>query len=183
MKRTRFLLALGVLVALGCRGGLASAAGSSPYRLHVQGHLGCGLKMVDIDVPWDSEASGSPLDFAAEAGDRIDLERLRWAWAVLRKSREGEPVTFATSSERIRAWRRDGYLVIEPRHLDDRDDHDTRIRIPDYIVDTILNHDGRLTDRDLERLTRDRGKITLVKIDSDAGGASVWMTRNDERSD
>ena len=77
---------------------------------------------------------------------------------------------------------RDDPGVLEPRHPD-RDDHHSRIKIPDYIVNAILDHDGRLTDRDLERLVRERGRVTLVKINSDQGGASVWMERAGERGD
>ncbi len=181
MRHARLLLAVGVLALAGFSSGPARAgADTSPYRLHVQGHLGCGTNVVDIDVPWDSEKS--PFDFTAEAGADIALDRLRWAWAILRKVPEGQTMTIDTGSETVRASRRDGYLVLEPRHLD-RDDHHSRIKIPDYIVNAILEHDGRLTDRDLERLVRERGRVTLVKINSDAGGGSVWMERADTRAD
>ena len=88
-------------------------------------------------------------------------------------------MTIETRSETIRAWRQAGQLVLEPRP-DSGDDHHSRIKIPDYIVNTILDHDGRLTDRDLERLVRERGRVTLVKVNSDAGGVTVWMDRGDD---
>ncbi|TMQ48714.1 MAG: hypothetical protein E6K72_12810 [Candidatus Eisenbacteria bacterium] len=183
MMRARFLVAMGVLVVVGCSGNPPRAgADTSPYRLHIQGHLGCGLRALEIEVPWDSDKSGSPFNFTADASDDIDLDRLRWAWAALQKLPEGRTVTFHTGSETIRASSWAGFLVLEPRHLD-RDDHHSRIKIPDYIVNAILDHDGRLTDRDLERLVRERGRVTLVKINSDQGGASVWMERAGEPGD
>jgi len=177
MKRARFLVAVGVLATIACLAGTPPAsADPSPYRLHVQGHLGSGLKAIDIEVPWDSDHGGSPFDFTADASDDIDLARLRWAWTALQKLPEGRTLTFDTGSETIRASRRDGYLVLEPRRPD-RADHHSRIKIPDYIVNAILDNDGRLTDRDIEQLVRERGRITLVKINSDMGGGSVWLER------
>ena len=131
MKRARFLVAAGVLATIACSAGTPPAgADPSPYRLHVQGHFGHGLKTVDIEVPWDSDHNSSPFDFTADASDDIDLERLRWAWAALQKVPEGRTLTFDTGSETIRASSRDGYLVLEPRRPD-RDDHHVRIKIPD----------------------------------------------------
>jgi len=177
MARARLLLLVGALAVIGFTiAPSRSDAGGSPYRLHVQGRLGCGLKAVEIEVPWDSDHGGSPFDFTADASDDIDLARLRWAWAALQKLPQGRTLTFDTGSETIRASRRDGYLVLEPRRPD-RDDHHSRIKIPDYIVNAILDHDGRLTDRDIEELVRERGRITLVKINSDMGGGSVWLER------
>src|SRR6266487_2956658 len=183
MMRVGFFFAVGVLAALGSGVGPSTArAESSPFRLHVQGHMGSGGAL-DIDVPWDSDKRRSPFNFTADACDDISLERLRWAWAALRKAPEGRTVTIETRSESIRASRGGGYLVLEPRHRDGQDDHHSRVKIPDYIVNAILDHDGRLTDRDLERLVRERGKVTLVKVNSDVGGVSVWMDRTDDRHD
>lgn len=96
---------------------------------------------------------------------------------------EGRTVTIETRTESIRASRWAGYLVLEPQPRDGRDDHNARIEIPDYIVRTIVNSDGRLTDRDLERLVRERGKVTLVKVKSDVGGVAVWMDRSQSTPD
>ena len=180
MMRARFQLVLGVLVVLGAVTG-STIAGASPhsYRLHVQGRLSSGAPSLDIDVPWDSNHGGTPFDFTGDACHDLALGRLRWAWATLQRMPEGRTVTIDTGSETIRAWRQAGHLVLEPRH-DTRDDHHSRIKIPDYIVNTILEHDGRLTHRDIERLARERGRITLVKVNSDVGGVTVWMDCNDD---
>src|SRR2546422_9207341 len=86
MFRVPFFLALGVLVVSGSGvGPLAAGAESSAFRLHVRGHSGSGGSLVNIDVPWDSDKAGSPFNFTAEACDDIALERLRWAWAALRR--------------------------------------------------------------------------------------------------
>ena len=183
MFRVPFFLALGVLVVSGSGvGPLAAGAESSAFRLHVRGHSGSGGSLVNIDVPWDSDKAGSPFNFTAEACDDIALERLRWAWAALRRVPEGRWVTIENRSESIRASRWAGYLVLEPqRH--DRDGHHSRIKIPDYIVETVLDHDGRLAGRDLERLVRERGKVTLVKVNSDVGGVTVWLDRSGDDGD
>jgi len=177
MMPARLLLVVGVLAVLGAGIGGSKADGSTrAYRLHVQGRLGSGGRMLDIDVPWDSNKAGSPFNFTADDCGDVALERLRWAWAALQRLPEGQTLTIQTRSEWIRASRLAGYLVLEPRR-DDRDDHHSRIKIPDCIVNTILDHDGRLTEGDIERLARERGKITLVKVNSDVGGITVWMDR------
>ena len=183
MIRARFLLVVGALAAFGAGiGSSAAGAGSHAYRLHVQGHLGSGSRVLDIDVPWDSDKASSPFNFTADACDDISVCRLRRAWAKLQTMPEGQTVTVQGRSESIQASRQPGYLVLEPRR-DDQDDHHSRIKIPDYIVNTILDHDGRLTDRDIERLAQDRGKITLVKVNSDQGGVTVWMNRAEDNPD
>jgi len=71
--------------------------------------------------------------------------------------------------------------VLEPQH--NQDDHHSRIKIPDYIVNTMVDHDGRISQRDIERLASERGKVTLVKVSSDQGDLSVWVgaaTKDDE---
>jgi len=172
MRHVRFLSVAALVAALGV-GPPTAGADSSPYRLHVQGHLGSGRAAIDLDVPWESGKAGSPFNFTEGAFDDMTLERLRWAWSALQRVPEGRAVTIATRSESIRASRWAGYLVLEPL----REDHHSRIKIPDYIIEAILDNDGRLTDRDLERLVRERGKVTLVKVNSDEGGATVWMDR------
>ena len=178
MIRAHSLLVVGVL-ALACAGlGPSPArACSRAYRLHVQGHLGSGGRVLDLDVPWDSNRVGSPFNFTADASEDVGLDRLRWAWSALQRMPEGQTVTIDTRSESIRAWRVAGYLVLEPHHNSQEDDHHSRIKIPDYIVNAILDNDGRLTERDIDRLARQRGKVTLVKVNSDQGGVSVWVGR------
>jgi hypothetical protein len=176
--RARFLLVLGVVTALGH--GMsppAAHAGSRGFRLHIQGHMGSGASAVDIDVPWDSDKHESPFDFTADACDGVALDRLRATWSALQKVPEGTTMTMRTDSETMLASRSAGFLVLEPIREDDKDDHHTRVKIPDYIVKSILDHDGKLTNRDLEKLVHDRGKVTLVKINSDQGGLSVWIDR------
>jgi len=178
--RARFLLMLGVLAVLGAGKGSSTASASChSFRLHIQGNLSSGAPTLDIDVPWDSGHAGTPFDFTADACQDLALERLRWAWTALQRMPEGRTVTIETRSETIRAWRQAGYLVLEPRR-DSRDDHHSRVKIPDYTVNTILEHDGRLTDRDIERLMRERGTVTLVKVNSDVGGVAVWMDCDDD---
>jgi hypothetical protein len=184
MARARFLIAAAVLAIVAHPIVPSHAAAEpSPYRLHIQGHLGFGVRALDIEVPWDSSKNGSPFDFTADAADDVGLDHLRWVWSRLQTVPEGRKVNFETESETIRAWRSAGYLVLEPRPRDDGDNHHAIIRIPDYIVNTILENDGRLTNRDIERLARERGKVTIVKISSDVGGCSVWLDHAGERSD
>ena len=181
MMPARLLSVIGLLAVLasGVSPSVASAD-SRDYRLHVQGHLGCGRSFVDLDIPWES-GGGTPFDFTADAVDDPGLKRLLEAWTTLQRMPEGSKVTIEGRSQSIRASKSGGYLVLEPRHRDDRDDHHSRIKIPDYIVEAILDHDGQLTDRDIERLVRERGKVTLVKVNSDVGGGTVWLDRR--RSD
>ena len=176
--RSNLLAAVGVLVMLGSGTGPnpADGAESRLFRVHVQGRWGSGGSAFDIDVPWVSDRGKSPFDFTADACDEVTLERLARTWAALQKLPEGRTVTIETDSESIRASRWGGNLVLEPRR-GDRNDHHTRIKIPDYIVEAVLDHDGRLTDRDIERLVRERGKVMLVKVTSDLGGVTVWTER------
>jgi len=179
MTRARFFFAVAILMAVGA--GMmppGATADSHPYRLHVQGRLGSAhSSAVDIDVPWDSDKKGSPFDFTADACDDLQLEALRSTWTTLKKSPEGRTVRIENKSETMLASRSAGFLVLEPLPAEDKDDHHTRVKIPDYIVNTIIDNDGRLTDRDIERLLHERGKVTLVKINSDQGGLSVWIDR------
>ena len=178
MVRISCFAAVGLLAALASGLGPSTAhAKSAALRLHVQGHLGSSASAIDVDVPWDSDQRRSPLDFTGEACDEVALVRLRSAWSELRKAPVGRTVTIDTESESIRASRWGGHLVLEPLHHDGQDDHHTRIKIPDYIVNAILDHDGRLTDHDIERLVSEHGKVTLVKVSSDLGGVSVWVDR------
>jgi hypothetical protein len=177
MMRSRFL-ALTCAVAIGCAGPvLASAhAARGGYLLHVQGRLGESGHALDLAVPWSTSKGGSPFDFTTDVSDDVALDRLRKAWAVLERAPEGQVVQIETHSETMKAWRRGGYLVLEPHRREDSDV--SHVKIPDYIVNSILAHDGRLSDEDIERLVRDRGKVTLVKISSEKGDLSVWIDRS-----
>ncbi len=183
MAGTRILSTIGILAALALGAGAAAARDSSDgLRLHVQGHAGANGSGLDVNVAWDPSKEGSPFHFTADACDDIAVGRLRKAWTALSAMPEGRPVTIETNDETIRATRQSGFLVLEPRR-EDRDDHHTRIKIPDYIVRSILDHDGRLDDRDVDRLVRERGSVTLVKVNSDVGGVTVWIDRSGARSD
>jgi len=173
MVRARFLLAVGVTALLGAGlGSSVASAGHRSCRLHVEGHLASGSRMLDIDVPWDSNKGGSPFNFTDSCND-IAFGRLARAWTKLQSMPDGRTVTIDSPTETILAWRQAGYLVLEPQH--NQDDHHSRIKIPDYIVNTIVDHDGRLTQRDIERLVSERNKVTLVKVSSDQGDLSVWV--------
>ncbi len=156
---------------------VSSAAGRSDYTLHVRAENG-DARGIDLSLPWKSSHGGSPFDFTASSGDEITIAKLRFAWAALHQIPEGQPVTITTRGDKMKATRLAGYLVLEPqppaRH------HRTRIKIPDYIVDAVLAHDGRLTDEDLDHLLTDRGKITLVKVNSSEGGVNVWIGRTSD---
>ena len=181
MARTLVLFVIGVLAMLLSVAGPAAAGKSADrLRVHVQGHMGSSGPGVDIDVPWESDKGGSPFDFTADACDRVAIERLRQTWATLQRLPEGRVVTFETrSGETMHASRQANYLVLEPQP-DHGDDHHARIKIPDYIVRTVLDGNGRMTDRDIERLVRERGKVMLVKVNSDVGGVTVWLDRGED---
>lgn len=170
--------ALTCVLAASCAG-LAPAsahAGRPTYLLHVQGRLGESSKLLDLAVPWKPSKGGSPFDFTADVSGDVGLDRLRRAWGALQRLPEGQAVTIETSSETVSAWRRGGYLVLEPHRREGTDV--AHVKIPDYIVTTILAHDGRLTDEDIDQLVRERGKVTLVKVNSEKGGLSVWVDRS-----
>ena len=183
MIRTKFLFAVGLVTifALGA-GSAIAAADTGALRLHVRGDSGSGEPVLDLALPWNPDESKSPFDFNGSACDDIGLDRLREAWSALQRLPEGETVTIETRSESIRASRKSGYLVLMPRYRDDRDNHHSRVAVPDYIVSAILDHDGKLTGRDVGRLVRRHGKITLVKMNSDIGNMMVWVDR-DKRDD
>jgi len=184
MTRTSYLgpIALLTALALGGAPGIAPAD-SNAIRLHVEGRSSSGRPVLALNLPWDTDKGGSPFNFTKDSCDDVALERLRWAWTALGRMPEGRTITIDTDNETIRAWKRGGYLVLEPQHRDGRNNHHSRVKIPDYIVETILDHDGRLSNRDVERLVRDRGKVTLVKVSSDVGGATVWMDRQRDSDD
>ena len=163
-------------LGIGLVAGSSAAGDNHPYSLHVQGHLGSADHLVDIDVPWETDHGGSPFDFTSDRDD-IGFDRLRQAWIALKKMPEGRYLTIETESDSIRASRWAGYLVLEPLRGDDGDNHHSRIEIPDYIVQAIVDHDGRLTEGDIERLLHQHGKVTLVKVNSDEGDVMVWMDR------
>jgi hypothetical protein len=163
----------------------ASCAGLSPamahatrhgYLLHIQGRLGEGSRVLDLAVPWKTSKGGSPFDFTADVADDVGLDRLRKAWGALERLPQGQVVTIETHSETVSAWRRGGYLVLEPHRREGTDV--SHVKIPDYNVTTILAHDGRLTDEDIDHLVRERGKVTLVKVNSEKGDLSVWIDRS-----
>ena len=179
MAATRILPTIAVLAALGFAAlPSTTLAGPDAVRLHIQGHMGAGGSGVDIDVPWSAARGDSPFNFTGDACDHVSVERLRTAWNALQHVPEGEEVTIRTRSESILASRQSGYLVLVPQP-NRGDDHHARIKIPDYIVRAFLDNDGRLADHDVERLLRERGKVTLVKVNSDVGGVTVWMERAD----
>jgi hypothetical protein len=177
MIRSRSFVVTCVLAA-SCAGlgTIPAHAGRQTYLLHVQGRLGEGSRVLDLAVPWRTSKGGSPFDFTADVADDVGLDRLRKAWGALQRLPEGRAVTIETSCETIRAWRRGGYLVLEPHRGEETGV--ARVKIPDYIVTTILAHDGRLTDEDIDRLVRERGKVTLVKVNSEKGALSVWVDRS-----
>src|SRR5690242_3590093 len=140
MIRTRVFASVGLLAVVSLASGPRTAS-AEPHalRLHVEGHLGSGGSALDLVLPWDSDEGRSPFDFTHDACDDLGLERLRWAWSELGRLPEGQSVTIQTESESIRGWKEAGYLVLEPRHRDDRDDHHSRVKIPDYIVNAFLD--------------------------------------------
>jgi len=184
MIRTNLSFAVGLvtILAMGA-GGAVAAADTGALRLHVQGNTSSGKPAVDIELPWSPNVSKSPFDFNGNACEDIGLDRLRETWSALQRLPEGQTVTIETRSESIRASRRAGYLVFMPSYRDDRDNHHSRVAIPEYIVTAILDHDGELSGRDVGRLVRERGKITLVKINSDAGNLMVWIDRDKREGD
>ena len=177
MAGLRILPTIALTMALGLAAHPSAAGASSDVRLHIQGHLGGGSGL-DIEVPWTPDKADSPFNFTGDACDRVSVERLRGAWTTLQRLPEGETVTIRSRSEKVLASRQSGYLVLEPQP-DHGDDHHARVKIPDYIVRTFLANDGRIADRDVDRLVRERGKVTLVKVNSDVGGVTVWMERAD----
>lgn len=153
-----------------------AAARHAAYTLHVRAESAEG-RGINFSVPWKSSHGGSPFDFTAQAThDDISTDKLRFAWAALHKLPEGQPVILTTHDGKIKASRRNGFLVLEPQPAADHDR--ARIKIPDYIIDATLAHDGRLTDEDLDELVAARGKITLVKVSSTDGGVNVWIGRS-----
>ena len=159
-----------------------AAARSDDLRLHVEGYSGSGASVLNLALPWDSNEKKSPFDFTENECEALSIERMRWAWSALRDQPEGRTVTIETHSGSILASKRGGYLVLVP-HQRDRDDHHSRVAIPDYIVNAVLEHDGRLSNQDVGRLVRERGKITLVKMNSDVGSMKVWLDRSEEDPD
>ncbi len=181
MSRSRLFLPLAALAATvaACAPSAAWAGRHhSDYTLHVRAEDANGHG-VNLSVPWKSSHGGSPFDFTAKAtGDDVDTAKLRWAWATLKQLPEGQPVVITTKHDKIKATRRAGFLVLEPQPAAAHDR--ARIKIPDYIIEATLAHDGRLTDEDLNDLVVARGKINLVKVTSDDGGVNVWIGRTSE---
>jgi hypothetical protein len=177
MLRPSIALAATAFAALGLGFAAApSAAGTHRHQLHIEGALGSGEHALGLVVPWESGHGGSPFDFTGDVdhGD-LGVERLRRAWTALQHLPEGQAVTIETRSEPIRATREGGYLVLEPHPGEDLDR--SRIKIPDYIVNAVIAHDGRLTNDDINGLLETRGTVTLVKIKSRKGDLSVWIDR------
>ena len=153
-----------------------AAARHSGFTLHVRAESTEGHG-VSFSLPWKSNHGGSPFDFTAKASsDNISIEKLRFAWTTLKSLPEGQPVVITTHDGKTRATRQSGFLVLEPQPAAAHSR--ARIKIPDYIIDTTLAHDGRLTDEDLDQLMTARGKITLVKVSSTDGGVNVWIGRD-----
>src|SRR5262249_32510059 len=139
MIRASLSVAFGLLTILALSAGPAmAAADSGALRLHVEGYSGSGNPVLNLDLPWKPDESKSPFDFTGDAWNDVGLERLREAWSALQRQPEGQSVTIETRSESIRASRSAGYLVLMPSYRDDRDDHHSRMAIPDYVVSAIL---------------------------------------------
>jgi hypothetical protein len=178
MLRAAFLLTVGVTALLGaCVSPSGVSASPQAYRLHVEVYLPTGNRVLNLDSPWEADKDGSPLNFTADAFDGVTIDRLRRAWTTLQGMREGQSVSFETDQESIRAWREAGFLVLEPHPHDRADENKSLVKIPDYITNTIIDNDGRLTDRDIARLAGSRSKVILVKVMSGKGDMSVWVSR------
>jgi len=176
IRAPRFVL---VTLLVACCAGLlpaAAQAGRSRYLLHIQGRLGEHAHLLDLAIPWKPDKGGSPFDFTTDVSDAVTLDRLRKTWSALQRVPEGTEVEVQTSSEKLSAWKRGGYLVLEPHRAEGGGL--TRVKIPDYIVNTILAHDGRLTDEDIDHLARERGKVTIVRVISEKGELSVWVDKD-----
>ena len=176
MARLAILPALVVLVLVGAGLGPSTAAAHpQAYRLHVEGHVPFVRVPVDIDVPWDADKDASPLDFTDGAMDRSGIDCLGRTWSALQRRPEGESVTIETDDETIRAWREPGYLVLEPHHRGRVEWTRTRVSLPDPIVEAMLAHDGKLSERDIARLASGRDRLPLVKVKSGSGDLFVWV--------
>ena len=173
MFRTRLLFLPALGIAWASLGAASARASHADYLLHVQGRTSATGRGLDFAVAWNPGHGGSPFDFTTDISCDRSFPRLRAAWQVLRGLPEGHRVTIDTDSETIEAWRRNGYLVLAPR--DDGERGRSRIRIPDYIVTTLIARDGRLSRRDIDQLAREHGSVTLVKIDSPECDLDVWV--------
>ena len=152
------------------------ALARSEYLIHVD--IAGQEKSLNVALPWTRDHGGSPFDFTVDRDSDLSMERLRWAWGALRRLPEGEAVTVTKRGEVTRLTRQQGYLVIEDQRSRDRDHG--RVHVPDYIVETVIRNDGRLTGADLESLLARRDRVVLVKVEGEDGRVNVWIGRNDE---
>ncbi len=162
------------VVAVAPRPALARSA----YLVHVDIASEDHDKSLSFALPWERDHGGSPFDFTKDRDSDLSLERLRWAWATLKRSPEGEAVTISRRGERTRLTRERGFLVIQ--QVEPRDERHGRVLIPDYIVETVIRGDGRLTHGDLTDLLARRDRVVLVKVDSEDGAVAVWIGPNED---
>jgi hypothetical protein len=178
LNRSSRLFVMAVAAALALALAPLPALAGGPYSLHVKLSKTALGPAMDMSLPWDMERGSSPFDFVSDKDDGPGLERLRAAWSALAHVPEGQSVTMPSDHGTIRASRRAGYLVLEPRN-DYDDDKDVRIRVPAGIIEAILHRDGRLTSEDLQSLLLRRNELPLVDIKSNDGRVEVWIDRGE----
>ncbi len=147
------------------------------YYLHIRAKEG-GKNGVDIAFPWTPSKGGHPLSFAKDHLDVNDVD-VREVWRTLRSHPEGYVVTLRDRKETTRVTREGGYCTfrVNPRHHEER----VIVRVPEMVMDAITaTDDAEITERDVARLVRAKGRLDLVLVDSGRDRVRVWIDTEDE---
>lgn len=169
-------LRLSGLVLIAVLASAAAEAGKSPFYVHVRTKEN-GKHGVDLAFPWTPKLS-SPLHFTQGTID-VDDAHLRDVWRTLRAQPEGYVVTLHDHGEAMRVTREGGYCTfrVSPRHHDKR----VIVRVPEYVMETLVGDTATLlSEKDIARVVRERGRVDLVLVDSGDEHVRVWIDQQDE---
>jgi hypothetical protein len=196
LKRIALILSLGAAL-VGAQTTVAYATGATTFHVEVTKDHDADAK-VSLSMPFELlEAFASSIDarhyVAREVVDELEHEGfdLRAFWQQVRDADIREFFTLRAEDAFIRAWREDGMfrVTVDAEESEGRAEsaHSEEfrvrlggaakvdIRIPESLMDFLVDEGDEATPADLLETLRDAGPMTLVEIETEKESVRIWL--------
>jgi hypothetical protein len=181
MTRTRATLAAALLLAVLS----APRAAASVTTLKIEVHDGDRIEpKVKMEMPLTvlEALAGSIREEAMSHIPLGEIEEhgfdLRAFWTKVRAANIDEFFTVEAENCHVRGWREAGMFrlsVVSSEGTDAGDTKNVEIRVPEKLMDLVLDTDGNVTPADVVEAIRNAGPMTLVDVKSDGDSVRIWV--------